>query len=108
MSRFDRLSGGRLSRADGDHVGGVLLREQTDVRRAGELETERFLAVVPERVATAAGEPFVRDANVLPDTETRDARERARRRLEDQTHGARLALRGQLVVVGVPHDRLPP
>src|SRR5882672_1718294 len=106
MPRLDRLSRGRLARPDRDDVGGVLLREQTHVRRAGELETYRFLAVVSEAVTHARGEPFVGDANVLPDTEARDARERARRRLEDEAHGAGLALWGQLVVVRVQHDRL--
>src|SRR6267378_3649615 len=106
MSRFDRFSRGRLARPNSDEVGGVLLRKQTDVRCAGELDTYRFLAVVTEPVANAGGKPFVGDANVLPDTEAGDARERARRRLEDEADGARLTLRGELVVVGMQHDRL--
>src|SRR6267378_6560384 len=106
MSRFDRFSRGRLARPNSDEVGGVLLRKQTDVRCAGELDTYRFLAVVPQPVANAGGKPFVGDANVLPYTEAGDAREGARRRLEDEAYGARLTLRGQLVVVRMQHDRL--
>src|SRR5438045_3043175 len=106
MPRVDRLSGGRLLRPDGDHVPGVLLGQQTDVRRAGELETYRFFAVVAQAVAHAGGEAFVGDADVLADPETGNARERAGRRLEDEAHRARLALRSQLVVVRVQHDRL--
>src|SRR6267142_2983016 len=106
MPRLDRLSRRGLPRPDGDHVGGVLLREETDVRRTGELQTYRFLAVVAQAVAHAGGETLVRDADVFSDPETGHARERARRRLEDETHGARLALRRQLVVVRVQHDRL--
>src|SRR5437773_9141125 len=106
MPRVDRLSGGRLLRPDRDHVGGVLLGKQTDIRRAGELDGYRFLAVIAEPIPDAGGESFVGDADVLADPETRNARERADRRLEDEAYGPRLALRGQLVVVGVEHDRL--
>src|SRR2546425_1216896 len=105
MPRVDRLSGGRLARSHGDDVGGVLLRQQPDVRRAGELETYRFLAVIAEAVAHARGEPLVGDAYVFADPEAGNARERPRRRLEDETHGACLPLRSQLVVVGMEHDR---
>src|ERR1700694_2791893 len=106
MPRVYRLSRGRLPRADGDDVARVLLREQTNIRRAGELETYRFLAVIAKAVAHARGEPLVGDANVLTDPEAGNARERSRRRLEDQAHGARLALRRELVVVRVQHDGL--
>src|SRR6266550_7554024 len=106
MPRVDRLSGGRLLCADRDHVGGVLLGEQTHVRRARELDRYGFLAIVPEAIAHAGGEPFVGDADVLADPEARNTRERASRRLEDEAHGARLALRGQLVVVRVEYHRL--
>src|SRR5438552_4648980 len=106
MPRVDRLSGGRLLCPDRDHVGRVLLGKQTDIRRAGELDGYRFLAVIAEPIPDAGGESFVGDADVLADPETRNARERAGRRLEDEAYGPRLALRGQLVVVGVEHHRL--
>src|SRR5438105_5013990 len=106
MPRVGRLSGGRLLRPDRDHVGGVLLRKQTDVRRAGELDGYRFLAVVAEPIPDPGGEPLVGDADVLADPKAGNALECAGRGLEDEAHGPRLALRGQLVVVGVEHDRL--
>src|SRR5437773_4210840 len=106
MPRVDRLSGCRLLRPDGDHVGGVLLGKQTDVRRAGELDGYRFLAVIAEPIPDAGGESFVGDADVLADPETGNTRERSGRRLEDEADGPRLALRCQLVVVGMQHDRL--
>src|SRR5713226_7089466 len=109
MPSIDRLTGCRLARPDGDHVGWVLLREQPDVRRAGELEADRFLAVVAQAIAHAGGESLVGDTDVLADPETGNAGERARRRLEDEAHRACLPLRGQLVVERVQHDwlRLP-
>src|SRR5438552_9741531 len=106
MPRVDRLSGGRLLCPDRDHVGRVLLGKQTDVRRAGELDGYRFLAVIAKPIPDAGGESFVGDADVLADPKTRNARERAGRWFEDEADGPRLALRGQLVVVGVQHDRL--
>src|SRR2546423_15587338 len=106
MPRVDRLSGGRLLRPNRDHVRGVLLGQQADVRRARELETYRFLAVVAQAVTHAGCEALVGDADVLADPETGNARERARRRLENEAHRARLALRRQLVVARLQHDRL--
>src|SRR5438105_2633117 len=87
MPRVGRLSGGRLLRPDRDHVGGVLLRKQTDVRRAGELDGYRFLAVVAEPIPDPGGEPLVGDADVLADPKARNARECAGRGLEDEAHG---------------------
>src|SRR5437773_2064292 len=106
MPRIDRLAGRCFAGPDRDHVGGVLLGEQTDVGRARELQRYGLLAVVAQAVADSGSEPLVGDADVLPDPEPRDARERARGRLEDETHGARLALRRQLVVVRVERDGL--
>src|SRR2546423_2806604 len=109
MPSVDRLARGRLARPDRDHVSWVLLREQADVRRAGELETYGFLSVVAEAIAHAGREALVGDADVLADPEARNAGERTRRRLENEAHCARLALRRELVVVRVKHDwlRLP-
>src|SRR5437867_10175695 len=106
MPGIDRLPGCRLPRPDRDHVGRILFGEQPDVRRACELKSYGFLAVSAQAIPDAGGEPLVGDANVLADAETRKAHESACRRLEDETDGARLALRGQLVVVRVQHDRL--
>src|SRR3989454_7819427 len=106
MPCVERLPCCRLARPDGDHVGWVLLREQPDVRRAGELEADRLLTVVAQAIAHAGGEALVGDADVLPDPETGNARECARRRLENEAHRTCLPLRGQLVVEPVQHDRL--
>src|SRR5437762_7192709 len=109
MPSVDRLARGRFARPDGDHVSRVLLREQANVRRAGELETYRFLAVVAEAIPHAGREALIGDADVFADPEARNAREGTRRRLENEAHCARLALRRELVVVRVKNDwlRLP-
>src|SRR5437773_12499406 len=104
MPRVDRLSGGRLLRPDRDHVGRVLLGKQTDVRRAGELDGYRFLAVIAEPIPDARGAAFLGDADVLADPETRNARDRSGRRLEDEADVPALALRCQLAVVGSDHE----
>src|SRR3954467_10349726 len=106
MAGVQLLSRCRFPRSDRDHVSWVLLRKQAEVRCAGELETDRFLAVVTQAVTHASREAFVGDADVLADPEAGDARERARRRLEDEADGAGLALRGELVVERVQHDRV--
>src|SRR5256712_7267598 len=106
MPRVERLPYCRLARSDSDHIGWVLLGEQPDVRRAGELEADRFLTIVAQAIAHPGGEPLVGDADVLPDPETGNARECARRRLENEAHRACLPLWGQLVVEPVQHDRL--
>src|SRR5438105_2974947 len=73
---------------------------------AGLLSLRQTIGVVAEPIAHARGKAFVGDADVLADPKPRDGGERAGRGLEDEAHRARLALRGQLVVVGVQHRGL--
>src|SRR5438067_668686 len=101
VAHVDRLAGGGLPRADSDDIGRAGLRQQAQVAGARELERNPLLAVVAQAVAHSRGQALVRDAHVLPNAEPRDGRERTRGRLEDQAHGARLALRGELVVIRV-------
>src|SRR5919201_954682 len=106
VADLDRLACGRLACPDGDHVHRVRLCEQAHVARAHKAQRDPFLTVVAKAVANPGREPFVRDPHVLPDTQPGDRRERTGGRLEDQAHRARLALRRELVVIGVEDHRL--
>src|SRR5205807_1679429 len=103
---LERLAGGRLARAEGDEVAGIRFAHERDVRRARERERDRLLAVVAQAIAHAGREPFISDADVLADAESRDAREGAGRRFEDEAHRARLALRREHVRERVQADRV--
>ena len=91
--RFDRLAGRRLARAQRDRVVRVGLIQEPDVRRAGERELDRLLALIAQPITNASRQAFVRDADVLADPEARHRGEEARRRLERERYGARFALR---------------
>src|SRR5438132_12121129 len=94
---LERLRRRRLPCPKGDERAGVRLAHERDGRHARERELDRALAVIAQAIPNAGGETLVRDPNVLPQAEAGDARERAGRRLEDEAHRARLALRGELI-----------
>src|SRR5258708_1268796 len=96
----------RACRRRGGEVGRVRLADERHVRRARESELDRLFTLVAEPVAHARGEPLVRDPDVLADAEARHARQRLRRRLEDQADGARFALRSQHVGEAVQAHRV--
>src|SRR5439155_16151410 len=93
----ERLARRRLARAEGDEVANVRLAHERDVGRAREGQGDAVFAIVAQAVAHAGCEALVRDADVLADAEARQARERTGRWLEDEAHGARLALRRELI-----------
>src|SRR5207247_6454008 len=106
VPNIDRLARRGLVRPVRDHFGGVLLRQESHVRRTRELERDRLFAVVAQPIAHSRGEALVRDPYVLADAEPGHARQRARRRLEDEAHGAGFALWCELVVVDVQDEGL--
>ena len=104
VARIEWLAGRGLLRPGGDRVHRILFGEKADVRRARERDGDALLALVAQPVADPGREPLVGDADVLADPQTRDRRERPLRRLQDEAHRARLALRCELVVDGVEKD----